>query len=191
LRVCFTPSPQKIAMVQLCNGDLDRPLKIEIFDHEKSGKHVFMGQVNTSVRELLASGGNGLNVIEPEKQAKKGAKYLNSGTFHASNCYVEENPTFSDVRTRAVLVPISSSVGCCSQRGVRLGLCAHVCPSFVTAENSALRTLTQLTSLPSHTNAQFIAGGCEISLMVAIDFTASNGDPAMPNSLHYVNPAGR
>lgn len=37
---------------------------------------------------------------------------------------------------------------------------------------------------------QFIAGGCEISLVVAIDFTASNGDPAMPNSLHYINPAG-
>jgi hypothetical protein len=32
-------------MVQLCNGDIDRPLKIEVFDHEKSGKHVPMGQV--------------------------------------------------------------------------------------------------------------------------------------------------
>lgn len=37
---------------------------------------------------------------------------------------------------------------------------------------------------------QFIAGGCEISLVVAIDFTASNGDPAAPNSLHYLHPAG-
>jgi hypothetical protein len=37
---------------------------------------------------------------------------------------------------------------------------------------------------------QFIAGGCEISLMVALDFTASNGDPAQTNSLHYINPVG-
>jgi hypothetical protein len=108
-------------MVQLCNGDLDRPLKIEIFDHEKSGKHVFMGQVNASVRDLLASGGNALNVIEPDKQAKKGAKYLNSGTFHASNCYVEENPTFSDVSARISIVffslPVSlSPVPCCKRR---------------------------------------------------------------------------
>jgi hypothetical protein len=84
-------------MAQLCNGDFDRPLKIEVFDFEKTGKHVFMGQASVSVRDLLASGGSALNVIEPDKQAKKGAKYLNSGTLHAANCYVEENPTFSDV----------------------------------------------------------------------------------------------
>ena len=38
---------------------------------------------------------------------------------------------------------------------------------------------------------QFIAGGLEISLVVAIDFTGSNGDPSMPESLHYVDPVPR
>lgn len=88
---------QKIPLVQLCNGDIDRPLKVEVFDFEKSGKHVFMGQVETSVRGLLDSNGTGLDVIEPDKKAKRGAKYLNSGTLHASHCVIEENPTFSDV----------------------------------------------------------------------------------------------
>lgn len=32
----------------------------------------------------------------------------------------------------------------------------------------------------------YVMGGCEISLMVAIDFTASNGDPRDPSSLHYM-----
>eukprot|EP00033_Pygsuia_biforma_P003846 GCRY01004214.1.p1 GENE.GCRY01004214.1~~GCRY01004214.1.p1 ORF type:complete len:521 (+),score=150.90 GCRY01004214.1:163-1725(+) len=31
----------------------------------------------------------------------------------------------------------------------------------------------------------YLAGGCEVSLMVAIDFTMSNGVPCNPNSLHY------
>lgn len=31
----------------------------------------------------------------------------------------------------------------------------------------------------------YVIGGCEISLVVAIDFTASNGDPAQPGSLHF------
>jgi len=44
-------------MVTLCNGDMDRPLKIEVFDWEKSGKHVFMGLVNVSVRDLVNSNG--------------------------------------------------------------------------------------------------------------------------------------
>ena len=47
LVVCWS---QKIPVVQICNGDIDRPLRIEVFDFEKSGKHVFMGQVDTCVR---------------------------------------------------------------------------------------------------------------------------------------------
>jgi hypothetical protein len=35
-----------------------------------------------------------------------------------------------------------------------------------------------------------VLGGCEISLVVAIDFTGSNGDPDMPNSLHYMSATG-
>ena len=31
----------------------------------------------------------------------------------------------------------------------------------------------------------YIRGGCEVQLMVAIDFTRSNGDPNLPDSLHY------
>jgi hypothetical protein len=33
-------------------------------------------------------------------------------------------------------------------------------------------------------------GGCEIGLTVAIDFTGSNGDPRMPDSLHFIHPSG-
>lgn len=35
---------------------------------------------------------------------------------------------------------------------------------------------------------QFIAGGMEISLIVAVDFTGSNGDPVEQTSLHYIHP---
>ena len=33
----------------------------------------------------------------------------------------------------------------------------------------------------------FIFGGCEIGLSIAIDFTLSNGVPSSPQSLHYLN----
>lgn len=35
----------------------------------------------------------------------------------------------------------------------------------------------------------YIVGGCEIGVHVAIDFTASNGYPTSPSSLHYINQA--
>ncbi|XP_065831218.1 copine-8-like [Oscarella lobularis] len=39
-----------------------------------------------------------------------------------------------------------------------------------------------------YTFLDFIKGGCQIHFTVAIDFTASNGRPCQPTSLHYVNP---
>lgn len=44
-------------------------------------------------------------------------------------------------------------------------------------------TIFEVVSQPSF--MEFIRGGMEISLMVAIDFTGSNGNPADRNSLHY------
>jgi len=34
----------------------------------------------------------------------------------------------------------------------------------------------------------YLAGGCEINLSVAVDFTASNKPPMQPDSLHFMNP---
>jgi hypothetical protein len=36
---------------------------------------------------------------------------------------------------------------------------------------------------------EYLRGGCEINLICAIDFTASNGDPRTATSLHHCNPA--
>ncbi len=88
-------SETKLSIVLLCNGDIDRPLRVTIWDWEKSGRHKFMGRVDTSVRELVTIKGAPLNVIEPEKQKK--SSYKNSGTFSAGNCSIEHNPTFGDV----------------------------------------------------------------------------------------------
>ena len=37
----------------------------------------------------------------------------------------------------------------------------------------------------------YIQGGMELSFTVAIDFTASNGNPASSNSLHHIDPMGK
>ncbi|CAK7340831.1 unnamed protein product [Dovyalis caffra] len=37
----------------------------------------------------------------------------------------------------------------------------------------------------------YISSGFELNFMVAVDFTASNGNPHNPNSLHYIDPSGR
>ncbi|KAI3855922.1 hypothetical protein MKX03_027466 [Papaver bracteatum] len=37
----------------------------------------------------------------------------------------------------------------------------------------------------------YISSGFELNFMVAVDFTASNGNPHSPTSLHYIDPSGR
>lgn len=39
------------------------------------------------------------------------------------------------------------------------------------------------------TFVEYLKGGLQINLTVAVDFTGSNGDPRSPDSLHYMNPS--
>ena len=38
-----------------------------------------------------------------------------------------------------------------------------------------------------HTFLEYIFGGCEIQLSIALDFTLSNGNPSDRDSLHYLD----
>ncbi|PKA64818.1 Protein BONZAI 3 [Apostasia shenzhenica] len=42
-----------------------------------------------------------------------------------------------------------------------------------------------------YTFIDYISSGFELNFMVAIDFTASNGNPRLPESLHFIDPTGR
>eukprot|EP01119_Soliformovum_irregulare_P011920 TRINITY_DN3051_c0_g1_i1.p1 TRINITY_DN3051_c0_g1~~TRINITY_DN3051_c0_g1_i1.p1 ORF type:complete len:604 (+),score=195.97 TRINITY_DN3051_c0_g1_i1:84-1895(+) len=55
-------------------------------------------------------------------------------------------------------------------------------------KNSGIIQLKEFEVIKTHSFLEYITGGCEISLIVAIDFTASNKDPRDPNSLHFMGP---
>ena len=48
-------------------------------------------------------------------------------------------------------------------------------------------TLLNMKFDRKYTFLDYVFGGCEISLSVAIDFTLSNGNPNEPESLHLFN----
>lgn len=39
----------------LCDGNIQNPLLISVYDYEASGKHRILGELNTTVSELLSS----------------------------------------------------------------------------------------------------------------------------------------
>merc|ERR1712038_676142 len=51
---------------------------------------------------------------------------------------------------------------------------------------------TEVPTIPARTPTftQYLHGGCEINLCVAIDFTGSNGNPREEGTLHYFDPDG-
>lgn len=118
----------------LCNGDHDRNIKVECFDHNDNGNHSVIGEFFVTVRQLVRGPGpeNIHNCINPKKQSKK-KSYKNSGEIHLVHCEMRKAYSFLD----------------------------------------------------------YIQGGTELACTISIDFTASNGNPRNPDSLHYVAYGGQ
>ncbi|KAK2858644.1 hypothetical protein Q5P01_003264 [Channa striata] len=57
-------------------------------------------------------------------------------------------------------------------------------------KNSGVIIIKQCKIVKEYTFLDYIMGGCQINFTIAIDFTGSNGDPRLPQSLHYINPQG-
>lgn len=55
-------------------------------------------------------------------------------------------------------------------------------------KNSGIVILNLCKIHKMHSFLDYIMGGCQIQFTVAIDFTASNGDPRNSCSLHYIHP---
>uniref|UniRef100_A0A8C7DNF5 Copine-4 n=1 Tax=Oncorhynchus kisutch TaxID=8019 RepID=A0A8C7DNF5_ONCKI len=54
--------------------------------------------------------------------------------------------------------------------------------------NSGIIVLNHCKIIKMYSFLDYIMGGCQIQFTVAIDFTASNGDPKNSCSLHYIHP---
>jgi len=80
----------------LCNGDLDRNLKVECFDHNMNGNHALIGEFFITVRQLLEGPGpaNEHPCINPKKKTKK--SYKNSGVIHLVHIEMYKAYSFLD-----------------------------------------------------------------------------------------------
>ena len=121
-----TWKPFTVPLKTLCNGDMDVPVDIVLMDNHSNHPDVPAGKYTASVRSLMESVGQ-------EVQMK----------------------TFDGKKTVGILKILSLNV--------------HDQPTFV----------------------DYLRSGLELNLITAIDFTASNGKPHEPNSLHYNCPGRR
>lgn len=133
----------------VCNGDLDRAIKMVLWDHRRSGKHKHIGEFETTVdgilhaKEMDANGEAVSFVVSKHEKANGFCEVLKATLFGGGNDHQIERP-------------------------------------LATASN------IHLSEKPEFVD--YLTGGCQISLAVAIDFTASNGDPRQEGTPHFFHP---
>uniref|UniRef100_A0A3Q0R6K9 Copine-3 n=1 Tax=Amphilophus citrinellus TaxID=61819 RepID=A0A3Q0R6K9_AMPCI len=84
--------PFRIPMQSLCAGDVEKPIKIDCYDHNMSGDHDFIGTFQTSLSQIQQAEFECIN--SKKKQKKKG--YKNSGVIIIKQCKVLWEYTFLD-----------------------------------------------------------------------------------------------
>jgi hypothetical protein len=104
----------------MCNGDLQRPLRLEVLDYDRDDVCKPIGHADVNAATLFTPGAQ-IALKHPRGKPKA------VGTVVVNSAQIVSEPTFMD----------------------------------------------------------YLAGGMEISLLVGIDLTASNGEPTDPRSLHY------
>jgi len=165
------------------NGDMDRTIKVVVWGHQRKGRHKVLGEFITSVRRFIdaqAVRGNADMERAFSLLDKKGNQvgsivvvkaeivYPESYNDHANdNVKVSQSESNNDDRMKPDILwqPISSQND--DQDNIKPSVIVHPKPELI----------------------DYLSGGCEISLALAIDFTTSNGDPSVPGTLHYRNPS--
>lgn len=90
--------PFRISLRALCGGDVEKPIKIDCYDHRYNGSHCLIGTFRTTLAEMQV--GTHISPAEFEfvnarKKAKK-SNYKNSGVICIKQCQVVKECTFLD-----------------------------------------------------------------------------------------------
>ena len=110
--------PHQVKDDKLCGGDYSKPIRVEVWDWESSGKNQYIGDCQFTL-DQLKRGQKEFDLQNPKKKKK-------TGTLKLINFSIVERPSF----------------------------------------------------------LEYIRGGEQLSVVVSIDFTGSNGHPSRPESLH-------
>lgn len=137
-----------------------------------------MGRTETTVNGLIAAQGkDGLSLIDDQR--KDAGKIIVHNARLVDQQLSSSSSSFDQIknhtdRTNKNMVDGTNPIAMTSSS------------SFDQSKNHTGRANKNLVNGTSPiTMNDYINGGCEINLMVAIDFTSSNGDPRKQDTLHY------
>ncbi|EMP25595.1 Copine-2, partial [Chelonia mydas] len=90
--------PFTVPLVSLCDGDVEKLIKVMCYDYDSDGGHDFIGEFETSVAKMCEAQDTlplELECINPKKQKKK-KNYKNSGVIIVKSCKITRDYSFLD-----------------------------------------------------------------------------------------------
>ncbi|XP_029447474.1 copine-3 [Rhinatrema bivittatum] len=90
--------PFKIPLHSLCNGDLEKTIKVECYDYDNDGSHDLIGSFETRISQMKDASSSSpveFDCINQKKKQKK-KNYRNSGVVSVKQCQTIVEYTFLD-----------------------------------------------------------------------------------------------
>ena len=170
-----------------------QPIKISVFDWEKSGKHKSLGQFETTVQALLDAetpGASGpykdVNLSKAFILHKKTGGGAGSrkefGKVVVVRAVLEGDGDDNDNDKNKIKTESTTTT-------MTMPTPIPVPMTGVGSTYNKYNTAYNNNKKPSFVD--YLTGGCELEMSIAIDFTGSNGDPRRPGTLHYISPHGQ
>uniref|UniRef100_F6RP23 Copine-3 n=1 Tax=Xenopus tropicalis TaxID=8364 RepID=F6RP23_XENTR len=90
--------PFKIPLQSLCNGDMEKPIRVECYDYDDDGSHDLIGIFETTMSKLQQASRSSPMEFEciNEKKKKKKKGYRNSGIVSVKHCEMTKEYSFLD-----------------------------------------------------------------------------------------------
>ena len=140
----------------MCSNDINASLRLVVFDNESDGDHILIGSLHASVNELIA--------------AKKFGGGGDADRNEASLTLFDSDDNFAGL-INVIQARIIGKVTVLNAKNVTESEEVDV----INEDESNIEETEEKLSPEVPGFIDFLSGGCELSLCIAIDFTGSNG----------------
>ncbi|GKY97057.1 hypothetical protein MPSEU_000664300 [Mayamaea pseudoterrestris] len=163
-------------MEATCNGDLSRAMKVIVWDHRRTGKHKLIGEFETSMKGFA--------------QAKLSDDAMDGGDEVGFTLMRQGNETGIVLVADATLIGGSGGKASDKDDSSTVESSSHNGGANpISSNHGKKKSKSSRRTRRRPEFVDYLSSGCQISLAVAIDFTASNGDPRQPGTPHYFHPS--